>query len=162
MGFTNSQEATMYKIFRYQVDLATTTPDTGTTSDATGTVLATLSSLIPGAEWVRVHEAGICAVTAGANLGNGTTLSVFLQKNGGNNAEIPSGGSLALTASSGGVIVVGVQDQEIGDTAIAKKYMRFTGATAKTLKLVIAKSQAFSSSPSGLIEVAVVLEYAKG
>jgi hypothetical protein len=149
------------QVFRFQVDLSVTTPDTGTTSDATGTVLATLSSLIPGAEYVRVVEAGICAVTAGANLGNATTLNVFLQKNGGNNVEISSSGGVLLTASSGGAIAIGTQDQEIGDTAVAKKHLVFTGVTAKTLKLVLAKSQAFSASPSGLIEIAVVLEYVK-
>ncbi len=154
-------ETSGLQVFRFQVDLSVTTPATGTTSDATGTVVATLSSLIPGAEYVRVVEAGMCAITAGANLGNATTLNLFLQKNGGNNVEISSSGGVALTASSGGAIAVGTQDQEIGDTVVTKKHLLFTGVTAKTLKLVLAKSQAFSASPSGLIEIAVVLEYIK-
>jgi hypothetical protein len=158
MGYVNRIELNR-KLFRFQVDLSTTTPGTGTTSDANGTVLANLHSLIPGAEFVRVYRAGICAVTAGANLGNATTLNLYLQKNGGNNVEIPSSGGVALTASAGGAITVGTEDTEIGDIAVTKEYVRFTGTTTKTLSLVLAKSQAFSASPSGLVEIAVIIEY---
>jgi hypothetical protein len=150
-------------LLRYEVDLATKAVPVGSTSDTLGLVLCSINSVIPTCEMARVTLAGIKAVTAIAGATNVTALTAFLQKNGGNNVNIPSSGGCAL-APSGGAVAVGTRDIELGEEAVAKIFLRHASssvATSESLKLVLAATGAATvpGTTSGRVEVAVVVEF---
>ena len=147
-------------LLRFQVDLSKTVVPTGTTSDTNGLVLATLSSVIPNAEVLRVKLAGIKAVTAVSGVDTSAKLHAFLQKNGANNVNIPSSGDLSLTAS-GGAIAVGSRDIELGEEIGTKIFIRHSGANLESLKLVLGVSSgaATTTAAAGVIEVVVEVEF---
>lgn len=147
------------KIFRFHYDLSTASVVVGSTSDAYGTVIANLHSLIPGAEHIRINRAAMCAVTAVAGADGSTTyLSLFVQKNAGNNVRF--GAADCDIAVSGGAVAIGTQASEVGITTQTVEHYTFSGATAKTLNLVLAaKGAATGTSTTGLLEIVVELEY---
>lgn len=150
-------------LIRFETDLATTAVPVGSTSDTNGLVLATLNSIIPESEIIRVSLAGIKAVTAIAGATSVTALTAFLQKNGGNNVNIPSSGACSLTVS-GGATAVGTRDIELGENAVTKIFMRHASssvATQESLKLVLGATGAATvpGTASGRVEVAIEVEF---
>jgi hypothetical protein len=158
--YVQSLLASNKMVLRFQVDLSKTVVPTGTTSDTTGLVLSTLSSIVPGAEILRVKLAGIKAVTAVSGIDTSAKLNAFLQKNGGNNVNIPSSGDLSLTATAG-AIAVGSRDIELGEEAVTKIFVRHSGANLESLKLVLGVSSgaATTTAAAGIIEVLVEVEF---
>jgi hypothetical protein len=152
------------QVLRFHVDLATTAIPTGTTSTTTGYVIRTLNSEFPTSDIIRVTLAGLKAVTAVAGVDTSAKFNVFLQKNGGNNVDIPSSGDLSLTATAT-AIAVGSRDIEIGDTAVTKIFMRHAGANVESLKLVLAVSSGAASvagTASGILEILLECEVSDG
>lgn len=150
------------KIFRFQYDLSSASIAVGSTSDAYGTLIANLHSLVPGAEHVRINRVAMCAVTALAGLdGSTSALALFVQKNAGNNVRFGSSSDVDV-AVSGGATAIGTQASDVGITTQTVEHYTFTGATAKTLKLIIAaKGAATGTSATGTVEILVELEYSK-
>jgi len=144
---------------RWQIDLAQTAVAVGTTSDTNGEVLRDLLAEFPGYEKVKVTYVGIKAVNACVLAGSTSAFKVFLQKNGGNNVEIPSSGSASISVTSN-AIAAGTRDEEIGQDVKTKTGLRFSGANTESLKLVLAAVTAASATAtdSGIIEVVVECE----
>lgn len=144
---------------RYQIDLAQTTIPLATESDTEGLVLRDLLAEFPGFEKVKVTYVGIKAVNACVVAGSATKLVVYLQKNGGNNVDIPASGAAELSVS-GNAIAAGIRDEEIGENAVAKTGLRFSGANTESLKLIVGATTAATatSTDSGIIEVVVECE----
>lgn len=150
-------------LLRFFVDLSKTAVPVGSTSDALGLVIASLPSSFPGKEKLKITYAGIKATTAGASLTSVTALNVFIQKNGGNNLNIPSSGGVALTVS-GGAVAAGTRDEEVGEDIAAKTHLRFTGTNTESFKLVLAATGAATvpGTATGLIEIVVEVEATGG
>lgn len=148
-------------LLRFFVDLSTTEVPVGSTSDALGLVLANIPSSngFAGAEKLRVTFGGIKAVTAIAGATSVTGLFVGLQKNGGNNVQIPSSGDLSLTVTAGAT-AIGTRDEELCNEIAAKIHTRFSGTSVETYKLVLFATGAATvpGTTTGLVEVVVEVE----
>lgn len=159
MVYYPSLVASNKKTLRFQVDLSTEVIPVATTSNTEGLVLSDL--LAEFKEKVKVTYVGIRAVTACVVAGSATKIVAYLQKNGGNNVDIPASGAAEI-AVSGNAIAIGVSDEEIGADTVAKTGLRFSGATATSFKLVVGADTASTAiaTDSGIIEVVVECEFA--
>ncbi len=144
---------------RFQIDLAQTAVAVGTTSDTAGVVIRDILAEFPGFSKVKVTYVGIKAVNACVIAGSGSAFKVFLQKNGGNNLEIPSSGSASISVTSN-AIAAGVRDEEIGQDVATKIGCRFSGANTESLKLVLGAVTATTAvaTDTGIIEIVVECE----
>lgn len=163
MVFFNGLVASNKVIRRFQVDLSQTAVPVGTTGDTNGLLLNNLLREFPGAEKVKVTYAGIKAVNACTIAGSASALTVFLQKNGGNNVQIPSSGACSISVS-GNAIAAGTRDEEIGEDVATKTGLVFSGANTESLKLILGATTATTatSTDSGIVEIVVECEVTNG